>query len=90
MTKLRLSSHFLRAHRKYIKNNKKNNEAVKEALRTLVENPRHPGLNIEKLINSDVWSIRLSRGDRIFFTWINKDTALLLDIGKHDKYKTVV
>ena len=90
MIKIQITSHFERSRKKYVKKNILRAEKILSTLNTFRHDPLHRGLNIEKLVNSNIYSLRLDRGDRIFFTWINKDTALLLDIGKHDKYKTVV
>jgi len=42
---------------------------------------------MEKLKGSLYWTIRISLSNRIFFIWIDKKTALLIDIGPHDKYR---
>jgi len=89
MITIQSSPHFERNRKKYVKKNALRAEKVLSTLNTFRHNPIHPGLNVEKLVNSDIWSIRLDRGDRIFFTWIDKNTALLLDIGVHDKYRTI-
>lgn len=89
MIKFEYTPRFKSHHKKYIKHSNINKEAVKKALRFFIDNPIHPSLHIEKLQGIDMWSIRLSKGDRLFFTWIDNETALLLDIGKHDKYRTV-
>lgn len=53
-----------------------------------MSNPAYPSLNIEKLKNAqDIYTIRLNKGDRIFFLWKEENTALFIDIGKHDKYR---
>lgn len=52
-----------------------------------MNNPNHPSLNLEKLKGSDYWTIRIDKGNRIFFKWIDKTEALFIDIGKHDKYR---
>ena len=84
---IQLSASYYRALRSFVKNNKKNAENIKKALKLFKENPRHPSLNLEKLKGSSIWTIRIDKSNRIFFSWINKTTALFLDIGKHDKYR---
>ncbi len=84
---IRLSASYYRALKGFVKNNKINAENIKKALRLLKENPSHPSLNLEKLKGSQIWTIRIDKGNRIFFSWIDKTTALFLDIGKHDKYR---
>lgn len=58
-----------------------------KAFSLFVENPKHPSLHIEKLMGSNIWSMRLSEGNRLFFLWINEKAIMLVDIGHHDKYK---
>jgi mRNA-degrading endonuclease YafQ of YafQ-DinJ toxin-antitoxin module len=84
---IRLSPSYYRALKSFVKNNKINAENIKKTLRLLRENPHHPSLNLEKLKGSNIWTMRIDRGNRIFFSWIDKATALFLDIGKHDKYR---
>lgn len=86
--KLEYSQHFLSKRKKYIKNNRERFEDYKKAIILFLLNPIHPGLNIEKLKNAKgVYTIRLSRSDRIFFIWKEENIALFIDIGKHDKYR---
>lgn len=86
--KLEYSQYFLSERKKYIKNNHERFEDYKKAVTLFLSNPLHPGLNIEKLKNAkSVYTIRLSRSDRIFFIWKEENTALFIDIGKHDKYR---
>ena len=51
--KIEASSHFKREHKKFIKNDRIRKEAIAIALRLFTKNPRHPGLNLEKLKGSD-------------------------------------
>ena len=82
-----LSASYYRALKNFVKNNKRNAQNVKKALKLLKENQHHPSLNLEKLKGSRVWTIRIDKGNRIFFSWIDKATVLFLDIGRHDKYR---
>lgn len=84
---IKLSASYFRALKGFVKNNKRNAENIKKALKLLKENPHHPSLNLEKLKGSNIWTIRIDRGNRIFFSWIDKTTALFMDIGRHDKYR---
>lgn len=72
---------------KFIRNNSKRGNALIKTLDVFSRNPKHPGLNLEKLKNSPYWTIRIDKGNRIFLIWIDKSTALFIDIGKHDKYR---
>ncbi|MBF8249562.1 MAG: hypothetical protein HW400_163 [Candidatus Levybacteria bacterium] len=84
---IKLSAGYYRGLKTFVKNNRINAENIKKALNLLRENPRHPSLNLEKLKGSNIWTIRIDKGNRIFFSWVDKTTALFLDIGKHDKYR---
>ncbi len=86
--KLEYFQHFLSQRKKYLKNNPKRLAEYKKAIALFLSSPIHPGLNIEKLKNTKgVYTIRLNKGDRIFFIWKEKNTGILIDIGKHDKYR---
>lgn len=87
MIKVDVTAKFRREHRKFISNNQSNKQSVASTLKIFRENPQHPGLHLEKLSGSTVWTIRVDKGSRIFFYWTDKSTALLLDIGPHDKYR---
>ncbi|PIZ65066.1 cytotoxin [Candidatus Roizmanbacteria bacterium CG_4_9_14_0_2_um_filter_39_13] len=89
MIQVATTPHFKRSRNKYIKNSVKKAKQFLSALNAFRHNPSHPSLNVEKLINSDIWSMRINRSDWIFFAWINNETALLLEIGHHDMYRKV-
>lgn len=54
-----------------------------------LKNLFHPSLHTEKLVpkEKNLWSFRVNRNLRVIFTFYNKETILLLDIGPHDIYK---
>lgn len=57
---------------------------VKEALRTLAANIRHPSLHIKKIKGTkDIWEARVSLDYRITFQII-KDYFILRNVGHHD------
>ncbi len=86
--KLEYSQYFLSERKKYLKHDKKRFDNFKKSVMLFVSNPIHPSLNTEKLHNTkSVYTIRLNKSDRIFFTWKEKNTAIFIDVGKHDKYK---
>ena len=87
MIKIKYSPKYLSERKKFLRNNSKLLNKTIKVLLVFVKNPKHPGLNLEKLKGSHVWTIRIDRGNRIFFSWIDKKTALFIDIGKHDKYR---
>jgi mRNA-degrading endonuclease YafQ of YafQ-DinJ toxin-antitoxin module len=84
---IKLSVGYYRSLKSFVKNNKINAENIKKALSLFRENPHHPSLNLEKLKGSHIWTIRIDKGNRIFFSWIDKTIVLFLDVGKHDKYR---
>ena len=84
---IKLSASYYRALKSFVKNNKRNAENIKKALKLLRESPHHPSLNLEKLKGSQIWTIRIDKGNRIFFFHVDSKIALLIDIGKHDKYR---
>lgn len=54
-----------------------------------LKNLFHPSLHTEKLIpkEKNLWSFRINKNIRVIFTFQDKKTILLLDIGPHDIYK---
>lgn len=87
MITINRSKRFEVEYKKFVKRNIPRAESIIKSLTLFVLNSQHPSLNIEKLVGSNVWSMRLSKGDRLFFLWISKDKILLVDVGTHDKYK---
>jgi mRNA-degrading endonuclease RelE of RelBE toxin-antitoxin system len=87
MVKLQYSSRYLSSRAKFLKNNPNLLDKTIKAITLFVENPKHPSLNLEKLKGSPCWTIRIDKGSRIFLYWVDKNTALFIDIGKHDKYR---
>lgn len=89
MIELKYSQRYLSERKKFLKNNLKLLNKTIKTLSILVKNPEHPSLRLEKLKGSRVWTIRIDKGNRIFLFWVGKSTALLIDIGKHDKYRRI-
>ena len=87
MIKIKYSSRYLSSRKKFLSKNLDLFNKTIKAISLFVKNPRYPSLNLEKLKGSHIWTIRIDKGNRIFFSWIDKTTVLFLDIGKHDKYK---
>lgn len=81
------TSRYERERNKFIKNNIKRANALIKTLNKFAYNPTHPSLNLEKLAGTKVWTVRIDKRNRIFFYWIDKQTVLFVDIGKHDKYR---
>lgn len=87
MIKIEYSTKYLSSRGKFVKNNLDLLNKTIKATSLFVNNPKHPSLKIEKLKGSLVWTIRIDKGNRIFFYWIDNNTALFIEIGKHDKYR---
>lgn len=81
------SKRFEEEYKKFVKHNLPRAQSIIKALTLFVHNPKHPSLNIEKLKGSNVWTMRLSQNNRLFFLWIDEITIILVDVGLHDKYK---
>lgn len=81
------SPKYLAARKKFFKNNSKLLDKTIKAIFLFVKNPKHPSLNLEKLKGTKIWTIRIDKGNRVFFYWIDESKALFIDIGKHDKYR---
>lgn len=87
MTRIEYSPRYLVSRKKFLKNNSKLIKSTIKAISLFVTNPEHTSLNLEKLKGTKIWTIRIDKGNRIFFYWIADSTALFIDIGKHDKYR---
>lgn len=87
MIKIQYSPKYLSERKKFLKNNPKLLNKTIKAISMFAGNPKHPGLYLEKLSGTKVWTIRIDKASRVFFYWINDKTALFIDIGKHDKYR---
>jgi mRNA-degrading endonuclease RelE of RelBE toxin-antitoxin system len=87
MIRIDYSSRYLSSRKKFLNNNLDLFNKTIKAISLFVKNPTHPSLNLEKLKGSHIWTIRIDKGNRIFFSWVDKSTVLFLDIGKHDKYR---
>lgn len=81
------SKNYLNSRKKFVKNDFVRAKSLNKTVNLFSNNHSHPSLNLEKLFGTEIYTIRLSRGNRIFFTWKNKSTAILIDIGPHDKYR---
>jgi len=88
MTTIRFEESFSKNLKKFTKNNSNRANAVKKALLLFQQDSKHPSLNAEKLTGTKIWSIRIDRGNRLFFTW-SADVAVFFFVGPHDSYKTL-
>ena len=81
------SSRYQKERDKFAKGDTKRGNALIKTLQKFSKNPAYPSLNLEKLGGTKIWTIRIDKGNRLFFSWIDDNTIILVDIGKHDKYR---
>ncbi len=81
------SPHYERSLSKFVKNSPQKGKKVIKTLNILSINPFYPSLHIEKLLGTEIWSCRIDKNSRIFFSWSNRTSIYLVDIGPHDKYR---
>jgi len=90
MLKLYFDSRFDNTYRKFTKYNQRRIRAIDRVLKLFALNPKHPSLHLEKLSGGKIWTIRLDRGNRLFFVWANREAvAIFFFVGPHDSYRTV-
>lgn len=90
MPKIRLHPSFSGKLRKFTRRNKEKLRTVHDTLGRFQIDPHHPSLHLEKLSGSDTWTIRIDKGNRLFFVWSEEgDTAIIFYVGSHDAYRTV-
>lgn len=90
MPGIKFHPHFHREHTKFIKHDEKLRFKIKETLTRFAVNPAHPSLHLEKLSGTEIWTVRIDRGNRLFFIWNDKgDTAIFFNVGKHDLYRNL-
>ena len=87
MISIQKTPKYDRARDKFVKNNPIRGNSLLKVLQIFTDNPSHPSLHLEKLSGLEVWTIRIDRGNRIFFQWLDESTAIFIDIDKHDKYR---
>ncbi|HCM81868.1 MAG: hypothetical protein UV63_C0036G0013 [Microgenomates group bacterium GW2011_GWC1_43_11] len=90
MPKIYLNPKFHGTCKQFVRRNSARKRHVYKTLLCFRNNPSYPSLHIEKLSHSDIWTIRLDKGNRLFFFWNKtKDTAIFFFVGHHDAYKTI-
>lgn len=88
MPKAAYTNKFNRTFKKFAKNDPSGKEHIKSIIAQFAQNPQHPSLHLEKLSGSDVWTIRIDKGNRLFFLWSDDgDTAIFFLVGPHDSYR---
>ncbi len=90
MPQIHFDPHFETTYHKFTKRNPKRVRAIDRVLEIFASNPQHPSLQLEKLVSGEIWTIRVDRGNRLFFIWADgKDTAIFFLVGAHDLYRTL-
>jgi len=90
MPKVSLTKQFYAARRKFTKRSKEKEIILRQTFAYFAENPNHPSLRLEKLSGQDTWTIRIDKGNRLFFVWSDEgDAAIFFYVGPHDSYRTV-
>jgi mRNA-degrading endonuclease YafQ of YafQ-DinJ toxin-antitoxin module len=87
MPTLEASRRFLRAYDKATKRDRERGARINKALELFRTDPDHPSLNFERLAGSDLFSIRIDRGDRIILRRRDGEWFELVDLGSHDIYR---
>jgi mRNA-degrading endonuclease RelE of RelBE toxin-antitoxin system len=64
---------------------------TQKQFKLFLNNLFHPSLKTEKLEpkTSNIWSFRVDKSVRVIFTFLEKETILLLDIGAHNIYRKI-
>ncbi len=62
---------------------------LKKQVGLFVKDKFHPSLNTEKLEpkRENIWSMRVNKGFRLVFTFLDKEVVLFLDVGPYDIYR---
>ena len=82
--KLAFTKIFVREYRKLPEETQK---AVDKQLELLMENPKHPSLNLKKMQDPrGIWECRVTYSYRFTFQ-IEDDTYILRKVGTHDTLK---
>jgi len=88
MPTLDFDRRYAKSYRAFTKRNAQRIQAIDQVLRLFSQNPQHPSLHLEKLSGSTIWTIRVDRGNRLFFIWSDTgDTAIFFLVGPHDMYR---
>ena len=78
---------FERAFNKRILKNQELLKSFQAKILLFEKNPYHPSLEIHKLIGrlKGYWSFSIAYDCRVVFYLMDKDKALLINVGKHDE-----
>ena len=87
MPRLSASPRFLKAYELATRRDADLRARVNRAVEFFRDDPRHPGLNFEKLRGGEYFSIRVNQGFRIILRALDDDGFELADLGAHDIYR---
>jgi mRNA-degrading endonuclease RelE of RelBE toxin-antitoxin system len=60
---------------------------VDKKLLHLLQDIRHPGLSVRKMVNQDnIWEARIDEHTRVTFQWVD-ETVILRRVGTHEIYR---
>lgn len=87
MIQIAFSSSFKRAYKKRIKGNKSLELKFWERVEVFTQDPFTRLLKTHRLSGElqDLWSFSIEYDIRVIFYFSDKDTAIFVDIGKHDE-----
>ncbi len=87
MMVIRYDRRFLKALQVIAKSDTARAKPVQSAVERFAVDSRHPSLNFEKLKGTELYSIRVTQGDRVILRQVDPDTFELIDVGNHDIYR---
>lgn len=88
MPKIHYDPAYPKRHKHFVKGVPKLKQKVAKCILLFETNPQHPSLHLEKLSDTEIWTIRIDRGNRLFFIRNDKgDAAIFFNVGKHDLYR---
>ena len=87
MIKLAWNKNFENSLKRYLKKHPEKESKIKERLKLFTQEPFSPELRNHKLSGKlkDLRAIVVEYDCRIVFKFIEKDTALIIDIGSHEE-----
>ncbi len=90
MPKLKFQPSYVAAYKKFTKRDARRVIQIDNAITYFGTDPDHPSLHLERLSGTALWTIRVNRGTRMFFTWSESgDTAIFFFVGPHDTYRRI-
>lgn len=87
MIKLIWDQRFKRIYKNKVKNNEELKKKFWETVNLFLQHPFDPRLRTHKLTGKlkGLWAFSVTYDCRVIFSFLNKNTVLLIDIGGHDE-----